>query len=104
MKLKRCGNNVVFVPKRLLSVLFVEGDRAWLKYEALRGRVRSVWIKKLKVVSGLSTLGKPVVIYYDNLNAVFNEEDLITNSDAVNIALAYHQKRLLDAQKALECA
>jgi putative ABC transport system permease protein len=81
-----------------------DSDRAWLKYEALRGRVRSVWIKKLKVVSGLSTLGKPVVIYYDNLNAVFNEEDLITNSDAVNIALAYHQKRLLDAQKALECA
>jgi hypothetical protein len=75
MVARRCGNNVLFFPKKLLILQFVEGDRAWLRYEAQRGKLRSVWIKRIKIVSGLATLGRPTVVYFDNLNAVFNEED-----------------------------
>lgn len=103
MTLKRCGNNVAFVPKKFLSVQFVEGDRAWLRYEAERGRIRSVWVKRIKIVTSAATFGRPTVVYFDNLNAIFNEEDLITNSEAVGIALAYHQRRLYEAQRAIEC-
>lgn len=99
----RCGNNVVFFPKRMITLQFVEGDRAWLRYEAERGRIRSVWIKRVKIVASAATLGRPTIVYFDNLNAVFNEDDLITNSEAVGIAILYHQRRLYEAQKAIEC-
>ncbi|MGV2436029.1 MAG UNVERIFIED_CONTAM: hypothetical protein LVT10_15015 [Anaerolineae bacterium] len=100
---KRCGNNVGVSSKRMVVIQFSEGDRAWIRYEAERGRIRSVWIKRLKITQSAATYGRVVVLYFDNLNAAFNEEDLITNSDAVRIALDYHQRRLYEAQKAIEC-
>jgi hypothetical protein len=103
MTAARCGNNVVFFPKRRLLLQFFEGDRAWLRYEAERGKLRSVWIKRIRIVTNAATLGRTTVVYFDNLNAVFNEDDLITNSDATTIALAYHQRRLVEAQRAIEC-
>jgi hypothetical protein len=99
----RCGDIFVFSPKHLVVVQFKEGDRAWLRFEAARGRIRSVWIKRMKMVANVETGGAVVIMYIDNTNALFNEEDLITHSEAIQIALYYHQRRMREAQKALEC-
>lgn len=100
---KRCGNIVSFLPRKVVIVQFAEGERAWLRYEAARGRIRSVWIKRIKIINNAATFGQNNIIYFDNLNAVFNEDDLVTNSDAIAIAIAYHQNRLYQAQKASGC-
>lgn len=99
-----CGNNIVFLPKIFIEIPFKAGQRAWLKYEAQKGKIRSVMVKKVKILSDLSTLGGINVMYFDNLNAVFNETDLINQSEAIAIALAYYQRRILLAKQALECA
>lgn len=103
MLLKRCGTLANFLPKRLITLLFREGDTAWLKYEAMRGKLRSVWIKRVKIISANSTDNALSVIYFDNLNAAFNTDDLIAHDQAVKIAIAYYQKILNQSRKALEC-
>lgn len=99
-----CGEIVIFLPKQVIVLQFIEGDRAWLRYEANRGKIRSIWIKRIKITSSAITGGQVNVIYFDNLNAVFNEIDLITNSEALSIALAYHQRQLREAELALGCS
>lgn len=99
-----CGNNIVYVPKKLVTVAFKAGQRAWLKHKAQKGKIESVMVKKVKILSDLSTLGGINVMYFDNLNAVFNETDLINQSEAISIALAYYQSRIFAARKAMECA
>ena len=103
MRASRCGTIIFYFPKKVVVLNFIEGERAWLKYEAKKGKIKSIWINRIRIIVNEKTQGLPVILYYDNLNAIFNKEDLITNSEAVNIALAYHQKRLLEAQKALNC-
>jgi hypothetical protein len=103
LSIKRCGNNIFYFPKHLIILSFMEGDIAWLRYEANRGKIRNVRIKRVKITNSILTLGKPTIIYYDNLNAIFNEDDLVTHDIAVSLAISYHQRRLYEAQKAIEC-
>jgi hypothetical protein len=98
---KHCGNHYAFFPKQLIAVKFAEGEKAWLAQEALNGKIRSVWIKKINFVTNTST--RPTLMYFDNLNAAFNESDLITHGEAVSAAIAYHLRRIQKAQQALEC-
>lgn len=99
----RCGDIFVFLPKHLVTVQFKEGDRAWLRFEAARGKIRSIWIKRMKIFANAKTDGAIVITYIDNTNAIFNAEDLITHSEALQIAIYYHQRRMYESQKALEC-
>ena len=103
LKLSRCGNNVVYIPRKFVTVPFKAGQRAWLKYQAQKGKIESVVVKTVKIISNYSTGGAYNVMYFDNLNAIFNESDLINQSDAINFALNYYQNRLYLAEKALEC-
>lgn len=99
LKLRGCA--AYRAPKSFIYLKWKEGDEAWLYYEAVRGRLRSVFIKRVKVTVNEATFNQPEVIYFDLNNAAFNPEDLISNEEAINLATLYYQYRLEQAQKAV---
>jgi len=104
LQLGGCGiisKTVAFVIK------FAEGDRAYLRKEASRGLLRSVFIKKVEIRAGktncfMSSPSQFVPLYFDNLNACFNEGELISHVEAINLATAFYQKQADDAQNAID--
>ncbi len=100
MGLTRCGTIWWFSPARLVPVRFKPGEIAFLRYEAQKGKIRSVWIQRYRI---FSDYGMPGVIYFDNLNQAFNDSDLVSNADAVTIAAAFLNSRILATQQALQC-
>jgi hypothetical protein len=99
--LSRCGINWQFRPLYIHPTAFDVGDKAWLKYKAQKGKLVSVVIKKIVVHPFLyEGRGNCTAIYFDTLNAAYNEDDLITNAEAVAIAVAFLERELLQAEGA----
>jgi hypothetical protein len=102
LKLKKCGIGMEFLPLHIHETVFGVGDEAWLKYKAQKGKIQSVYIKKVKIISDALFQGRGHcdVIYFDTLNSAYNEDELITNSEAIAIATAYIENRLKQAARA----
>ena len=82
-----------------LRTKFKEGDVAYEKRLARKGKLEKLVIKKINVVNNLSTGGVYVINYADTFNAVYLEEELVDEATALQLAEDYYQ---LQADLALE--
>lgn len=76
---------------------FGEGSIVFLKYKANKGILERIAIKKVIVKKNRHTMGQPVFLYQDSLNAYYNESELVSHQDAVNLAIAYHERQRAEA-------
>ena len=86
-------------PKAFIYLRWKQGDQAWIRHEALRGRLRSMLVKKISLT--YKNYSQPGVVYFDLNNSVYNPDDLISNAEAISLATAFYQNRLAVAQAAI---
>lgn len=84
---------------RFINALFDIGDVLYNVNAARRGRLEKVVIKAKKIANPAKTQGTDVVLYIDTLNGLWNEDDLVSYSDA-QLAIANY----LADQEAWEAA
>lgn len=81
---------------------FGEGSVVYLKHKALKGVLEQVAIKKVILVQNRKTFMKMVFLYQDTLNGIYNEDELLTQQDAIDLAVAYHETQKAEAIKAIK--
>lgn len=87
------------------TVYFEPGDILYSRQKALgEGKFEKVVIKKLKSVKHVSPHGPVHPIYWDTFNSVWNERDLVTYAEAVELALIHYQRRLNRSTSVNLCA
>lgn len=79
-----------------ISYKWGENSVVYVKHKALKGILERVAIKRVILNSGPKTFNKIVPIYEDTFNSLWNEDDLLYESEAREFALAYWQKREAD--------
>lgn len=79
------------VEKRI-SVSYRWGERSivYLKYKAIRGCIEKVAIKRVVMNN---KYGGYVPVYWDNLNSIYNENELITEIEARQLVQTYIDKK-----------
>lgn len=101
LHLNKCGFTWELVYYYIHPTPFSVGDEVWLKYKAIVGILESVVIKKIKLTTYLyKGKGSSIALFIDTFNRVYNENDIINNQDAVNLANNYIQQELKNASKA----
>jgi hypothetical protein len=80
---------------------FGENSIVFLRYKAVRGVLEKIAIKKVTLQSGYKTGGLIVPLYQDTLNSYYNEEELCTHQEAVDLATLYYENVKVLANKAL---
>ena len=75
------------VEKRI-SVSYRWGERSivYLKYKAMRGCIEKVAIKRVVMNN---KYGGYIPVYWDTLNSIYNENELITETEARQLVQAY---------------
>ena len=87
------------------TVDYQPGDILYSRQKALgEGKFEKVVIKKLKTVKHNSPHGLVHPIYWDTFNSVWNEDDLVTYTEAKALALIHYQRRLNRATSTNLCA
>jgi hypothetical protein len=79
-----------------------ENSTLYVKEKAEKGILERVVIKRVILNSNAKTFLKVIPIYQDTLNSLYNENDLIVECDARNLATAYWEARQA-ALAALNC-
>jgi hypothetical protein len=82
---------------------WVENTMLFVKQKALVGIMEKVVIKEVLIHANRRTHYKKVVIYKDTLNSLWNEYDLIPESEARELALAYWLDREVEMAAILAC-
>ena len=82
---------------------FAAGDIVFNLHKARRGVLEKVVIKKQKIINSNMTGGQFQVMYVDTLNALWNEWDLVSHAQAIEIAQSYYQNLLEEAEKLSKC-
>lgn len=82
-----------------ISVLYKWGERSivYLKYKAVRGCVEKVAIKKVVMNN---KYGGYIPVYWDTLNSIYNENELITETEARQLVQKYIDRKRSDIAKA----
>jgi hypothetical protein len=70
-----------------------ENSVLYIKHKAVKGILERIAIKRVMLNSGPKTGNQIVPIYQDTLNSLWNEDDLIIESEARDLALAYWEAR-----------
>ncbi len=73
------------------------GDVLYLAYKAKIGKLEKVKIKDVRVVSSRKILGAFSFVYVDTLNSLYNERDLVYETDALLLAKTFYENRIIDA-------
>lgn len=68
-----------------------ENSIVFLRYKAVRGTLEKIAIKKVIIKQSIKTYGQIVPLYQDTLNAYYNEEELCTHQEAVDLAKIYYE-------------
>ena len=68
------------------ETLFNKGEIAYVKKKAYYGKLAAVFIAEIRASKAVG--GIPVIIYKDNLNSLWDEEDLINGEAALALARA----------------
>lgn len=76
------------------------GDTCFLKYKAIKGKLEKIVIKEIKIVTNYEIDGEIRFMYVDTFNALYNEGDLLTQFDAVNLAKQYYEFQIFLALSA----
>lgn len=88
--IKKCGITWDWQPIFVYPARFAVGEPAWLRFRAVKGIMEYVIIGKIKLVTHTyQGRGGGTLIYFDTLRAAYNENELITNSEAADLAMAY---------------
>lgn len=74
--------------------LYNIGDTCFLKYKAIKGKLEKVVIKEIKIVTNYQINGEIRFMYVDTLNALYNESDLLSKYEAVQLAKQYYQHQI----------
>ncbi len=82
---------------------YAQGDTAYNVNKAKVGILERVIIKKQRVVRNLRTQGLFTVMYIDTFNALWNEFDLVTFSEAQLLATTYLEDLLEELDKVDLC-
>jgi hypothetical protein len=77
--------------------LYPVGSVAYDKISAKRGRMEAVSIKRVEFVGC-----DHHPLYTDNLNTVYTESDLVSHDEAKNLAIAYYNRLINQANNAIE--
>jgi len=80
---------------------FEVGSIVYLKHKAKKGILERVAIKRIFIRQNKATWGQPIFIYQDTLNSLYNEADLVTHQQAVDLTLIYHENIQLNTLAAL---
>jgi len=70
------------------------GDMLYNVHKARKGILEKIVIKKPRVVQSAKTYGLAISLYVDTLNALWNEDDLVTYDEAVDLATDYCEYQL----------
>lgn len=87
VKLRGCGDDLLITG---LVRTYGPNTILYKKYRALVGKIERVSIKEASVNRKYGTR----VLYKDNYNAVYNEDDLVDHGTAVSLAQAYYEELL----------
>lgn len=69
-----------------------ENSIVFLRYKAVRGNLEKIAIKKVIVKKeSIKTSGLIIPLYVDTLNAYYNEEELCSHKEAVDLAKIYYE-------------
>jgi hypothetical protein len=68
-----------------------ENSIVFLRNKAAKGNLEKIAIKKVILQSSHKTGGQIVPLYQDTLNSYYNEEELCTHKEAVDLAIAYYE-------------
>lgn len=74
---------------KIFETIFSVGSRAWIKKKAKYGEIESIWIKKIyRTVSENYIYQKvqPAITYVDTFNRVWEEDELLWEEDAIDLA------------------
>lgn len=77
--------------KSYINYKWGENSILFVKSKAIKGCLEKVCIKKVIINYGPNTYNKVIPLYQDTLNSLWNENDLIEELDAKNLALEYWQ-------------
>lgn len=77
-------------------VRFAAGAKAYDRREATRGRLESIVIKRYRIMYNPYD-----VLYTDTLNSLWNEDQLCSHGEAVDLAMAYYARREAAAEALL---
>jgi len=78
-----------------------ENSIVFLRYKAVRGVLEKIAIKKVILKQGYRTGGQVIPLYQDTFNAYYNEEELCTHQEAVDLATIYFEDLKVAALAAL---
>jgi hypothetical protein len=91
-------------PSQTYNVLYDVGSKVYIKKKAKKGIIEYVFIKKFQ----FNGLPPGTLVYVDMFNRVWLERELITQSQAVELALSFWNKRLdelsFKANLSIRCA
>jgi hypothetical protein len=77
------------------------GSLVYACFEAQKGILEEVMIKKIKLLKNRHTYNRIVPLYVDRNNAVYMEEELCTQAEAVAEATAFYEHQLVLANQLL---
>jgi hypothetical protein len=84
--------------ERQYCINWSKGDKPFLKFEALKGKLVQIHIKKVQLIINDHTIRQPVALYFDMVNSCYNDSDLITDSAASEFAIAYYEGKSAASQ------
>jgi len=103
------GGCSVNTKKGCFQLKYKENDCLCLRSKAERGILCKVVIKKIVINSGRNgnCFNKPhshllFPLYFDTLNAIYMEEELVTKEEAIEIASLFYQNQIEETQKAID--
>jgi hypothetical protein len=93
IKIRIVGCAGVSLEKRYI-VKFIEGSRAFVRKKAILGTLESIVIKKVRRLMPKSPSRYGIqaqIMYTDTFNRIWDEDELISHEDAVDLAMIYWQ-------------
>lgn len=88
---------------KIYVTAFGPGDIVYNVHKAKRGIMEKIVIKKQKIIDRSKTNGLFAVMYIDTFNALWNEWDLVSHSQAITLATSYYEGLLEDAARIKTC-
>lgn len=86
--------------RKYIQTTYGPGDIAYNKKKAQFGKLEKIGIKDFKI---RNKGGLIVILYVDIANFYWNEWDLVTHKKALDLAIAYQEEQLKEAQKLDTC-
>lgn len=82
---------------------FGVGDILYNKFKATKGILEKVVIRKVHMVPREFVYGGLFFYYEDNLHSLWNEEDLVSHEEAVDLSIAYYELVALEEERLDKC-